>query len=61
MRNSHSNHDQNWTWPEKTWFRERLNAIKARETQERRKTVSAPTRSEQVTVPSHPKDELKVD
>lgn len=21
----------NWTWPEKTWFRERLNAVKARE------------------------------
>jgi hypothetical protein len=21
----------NWTWPEKTWFRERLNTVKARE------------------------------
>ena len=25
------NSDRNWTWPEKTWFRERLNALRARE------------------------------
>jgi len=25
------NFDRNWAWPEKTWFRERLNAVKARE------------------------------
>ena len=23
--------DQNWNWPEKTWFQERLNAIRAGE------------------------------
>ncbi len=31
------NFDQNWTWPEKTWFRERLNAVKARERESHRK------------------------
>ena len=25
------NSDRNWAWPEKTWFRERLNALRARE------------------------------
>ena len=37
--NNYSNPDQNWQWPEKTWFRERLNAIKARENEERRKAL----------------------
>jgi hypothetical protein len=23
------NSDRNWAWPEKTWFRERLNALRA--------------------------------
>jgi hypothetical protein len=45
---SYSNNDQNWRWPEKTWFRERLNAVKARENEERQKSTaaipSAPTR-----------------
>jgi hypothetical protein len=31
--------DQNWSWPEKTWFQERLNAIKAREHELRRKPM----------------------
>jgi hypothetical protein len=31
--------DQNWSWPEKTWFQERLNAIKAREQELRRKPL----------------------
>ncbi len=34
--------DQNWTWPEKTWFRERLNAVKAREQELRRKPILSP-------------------
>jgi hypothetical protein len=29
--------DGNWQWPEKTWFRERLNALKAQENEQRRK------------------------
>lgn len=31
--------DQNWNWPEKTWFQERLHAIKAREQELRRKPM----------------------
>ena len=57
-----SNHDQNWHWPEKTWFRERLNALKARENEERRKAPVRSTRPDRVTVnATAEKDELKVD
>ncbi|HKY08459.1 MAG TPA: hypothetical protein VJQ55_09465 [Candidatus Binatia bacterium] len=59
--NNYLNHDQNWTWPEKTWFRERLNAIKARENEERRKSLSGSSRAGQVKAPPAAKDELKVD
>jgi len=55
-------HDQNWRWPEKTWFRERLNAVKAREHEQRRKST------ERVARPDEPrgaagadKKNLKVD
>ena len=37
MPNTYSEGDRNWQWPEKTWFRERLNAIKTRELEERRR------------------------
>ena len=37
--------DQNWRWPEKTWFQERLNAIKAQEQVLRRKPMVASGRS----------------
>ena len=57
-----SNHDQNWRWPEKTWFRERLNALKAREHEERRKAPVSSTRPDRVTAKAGAeKDELKVD
>jgi hypothetical protein len=56
----YSNHDQNWHWPENTWFRERLNALKARENEERRKTPSRSTRDQVTAQPTHAKDELKV-
>ncbi len=60
--NNYSNPDQNWQWPEKTWFRERLNAIKAREQEERRKTLAGhqapPRRGEPV---SSEKGPLKAD
>lgn len=36
------NFDQNWAWPEKTWFRERLNAVRAREDKVHRRAVDAP-------------------
>lgn len=32
----------NWAWPEKTWFRERLNALKAKEQETQRKPASTP-------------------
>ena len=60
--NSDLSHDQNWTWPEKTWFRERLNAIKARENEQRRKTLTGSTKPQQVAAPSGTdKDAFKVD
>ena len=60
--NSHSSHDQNWQWPEKTWFRERLNALKARESEERRKPVVGSVSSEQMADPvPADKADLKVD
>lgn len=31
--------DGNWQWPEKTWFRQRLNALKAQENEQRRKPL----------------------
>jgi uncharacterized phage-like protein YoqJ len=57
-----SDHDQNWHWPEKTWFRERLNALKARENEERRKAPMYSTRPDRVTAQAGgDKDKLKVD
>ena len=40
MPSTYSEADRNWQWPEKTWFQERLNSIKAREQEQRRKTGS---------------------
>jgi hypothetical protein len=55
------NHDQNWQWPEKTWFRERLNALKARENEQRRKIAVGSARPERVAAQaSSDKDDLKV-
>jgi hypothetical protein len=34
------NTDRNWAWPEKTWFRERLNALRAREHETHRKPAN---------------------
>jgi hypothetical protein len=34
------NADRNWAWPEKTWFRERLNALRAREQDTHRKPAN---------------------
>ena len=34
------NSDRNWAWPEKTWFRERLNALRAREHETHRKPAN---------------------
>ena len=54
--------DQNWQWPEKTWFRERLNAVKAQENGQRRKLVISPRQSATATPAIETKpDSLKVD
>ena len=45
LKSSYTDIDGNWTWPEKTWFRERLNAIKAREQEQRRKPIVAAQKS----------------
>jgi hypothetical protein len=36
--------DRNWSWPEKTWFQERLSAIKTREQGLRRKPMVTASR-----------------
>jgi hypothetical protein len=62
LSNHNANIDGNWQWPEKTWFRERLNAVKARENEERRKPI---VKSRQPTLSAEPdsdeKDPIKVD
>ena len=34
--------DQNWSWPQSTWFQKRLNAIKAQEEATRQKHPGTP-------------------
>ena len=54
--------DRNWQWPQKTWFRERLNAVKAQENGQRRKLVISPRQSATATPAIETKpDLLKVD
>jgi hypothetical protein len=48
MSSGYTDVDGNWQWPQKTWFRERLNALKAQEDEHRRKplvTAKTPTRA----------------
>jgi len=60
--NSYSDVDGNWSWPEKTWFRERLNAVKARENEQRRKPIYIAQKPASAAAPSESeKDSLKVD
>lgn len=55
-------HDQNWRWPEKTWFRERLNAVKAREHEQRRKSTEGSDKADEISEPMSPEQKkLKVD
>jgi len=62
ITNSYSQVDGNWRWPEKTWFRERLNAIKAREQEHRRKPVSAAAKTAPSPAPDDPEGEtVKLD
>lgn len=53
---------QNWQWPEQTWFRQRLNAVKAQENQQRRRTTV--NSRQPVQAPSmdvDPADQLKAE
>jgi hypothetical protein len=59
--NTHSNPDQNWHWPEKTWFRERLNTIKAREQETRQKVTTANATTEPVDSSTSVKGDPKND
>ena len=58
----YSDVEGNWSWPEKTWFRERLNAVKAREHEQRRKPIfDARKPALSATTNGSEKDPLKVD
>jgi hypothetical protein len=62
LPNNFSEADQNWQWPEKTWFRERLNAVKAQENGQRRKLGVSSRQSAMATPAIEIKpDLLKVD
>ena len=50
-----SNSDRNWAWPEKTWFRERLNALRAREHEAHRKPATR--QKESVAIETKPSDD----
>jgi hypothetical protein len=53
---------QNWQWPEKTWFRERLNAMKAQENQQRRRPIVNSQQPNAIPSPeSDPADLLKAE
>jgi hypothetical protein len=47
--NTSINDGQNWQWPDKTWFRQRLNAIKAEENQQRRRPMVNSNQPAEVT------------
>jgi hypothetical protein len=62
MSTRYTDADANWQWPEKTWFRERLNALKAREHEQRRKPLVSPKTATLATAPdATEKDPLKAD
>jgi hypothetical protein len=62
LQSSSSDVDGNWQWPEKTWFRERLNALKAREQEARRRPGTASKNPPlSAAPPSLGKDPIKAD
>lgn len=53
---------QNWQWPEQTWFRQRLNAVKAEENQQRRRiTVHSQPSVQAPSMDADPADQLKAE
>lgn len=60
--NTISQGGQNWQWPEQTWFRQRLSAVKAEENQQRRRPIVSPQQPTKVTSPeAGPVDVLKAE
>ena len=60
--NTSINDGQNWQWPDKTWFRQRLNAIKAEENQQRRRPMVNSSQPAKATSPeTDPSDRLKAE
>ncbi|MCE3241177.1 MAG: hypothetical protein K0Q83_1684 [Deltaproteobacteria bacterium] len=61
MKQSTSSYtDQNWSWPQSTWFQKRLNAIKAQEEAARQKHPSPqkPTAAERKPSKIEPSEDL---
>ena len=61
MKQSTSSYtDQNWSWPQSTWFQKRLNAIKAQEEAARQKHPSPrkPTAAETKPSKIEPSEDL---
>lgn len=54
------NADRNWAWPEKTWFRERLNTLRAREHEAHRKPA-IPTSKDNLAVKAKPTEDSAVE
>lgn len=53
-------HNQNWRWPEKTWFRERLNAINALENARSRKSIETADKTKKLNGDSADKKKTRV-
>ncbi|MGH7888146.1 MAG: hypothetical protein ACREPG_09785 [Candidatus Binatia bacterium] len=58
---TYSEADRNWQWPEKTWFQERLNSIKAKEHEQRRKPEPTSTKHDLGAAGALGTEPLKVD
>jgi len=57
-----ANDGQNWQWPDKTWFRQRLNALKVEENQRRRRPMVVSQPPGKVSSPqTDPADKLKAE
>lgn len=53
---------QNWQWPEQTWFRQRLNAVKAEKNQQRRRiNVNSQPALKAPSLDADPADQLKAE
>lgn len=62
LASTYSEAARNWQWPEKTWFQQRLNSIKAKEHEQHRKAGPNPVK-DTLSEPASPVgiEPLKVD